>query len=67
VIGLFYSSSLNLPALLAMFVLGGGLAVLLSRFGVWRAAPYALVGIGLWLAALQQARTRPSPGCWGAS
>ncbi|HEX5567620.1 MAG TPA: Na+/H+ antiporter NhaA, partial [Streptomyces sp.] len=52
VIGLVYSGSLRLPALLVMSALGAVLA-LLSRMGVWRAAPYAVVGLGMWLAAFQ--------------
>ncbi|MTE18984.1 Na+/H+ antiporter NhaA [Streptomyces sp. TRM43335] len=50
VIGLVYSGSLHPPALLAMLVLGALLS-LLSRLGVWRAAPYVLVVLALWLAA----------------
>ena len=52
VIGLFYSESLDAGALAAMLVLGA-LMGLLSRLGVWRAAPYILVGLGLWLATVQ--------------
>ncbi|HEU4515516.1 MAG TPA: Na+/H+ antiporter NhaA [Nocardioidaceae bacterium] len=52
VIGLFYSGPLDVPALLVMVVLGVVLG-LLSRLGVWRAAPYVLVGLGLWLATLE--------------
>jgi Na+/H+ antiporter NhaA len=52
VIGLFYSESLELPAMIVMVVLGAVLW-LLNRLGIWRAAPYVVVGIGLWLATLQ--------------
>lgn len=52
VIGLFYSDSLDVGALAVMAILGA-LMGLLSRFGVWRAAPYVLVGLGLWLATVQ--------------
>lgn len=52
VIGVFYTESLDVSALLVMLVLGV-LLWLLTRLGVWRAAPYVLVGLGLWLAALQ--------------
>ena len=51
VIGLVYSDALRVPALLLM----GGLAVLLallSRLEVWRAWPFAVVGLALWLATL---------------
>ncbi len=52
VIGFFYSSTLNLPALGVMVALGA-LMALLSRLGVWRATPFALVGAALWLATVQ--------------
>lgn len=52
VIGLFYSESLDVAALVVMLLLGV-LLWFLSRNGVWRAAPYALVGVALWLATLQ--------------
>lgn len=52
VIGLFYSGSLDAGALAAMLVLGV-LMGLLSRLGVWRAAPYIVVALGLWLATVQ--------------
>ncbi len=52
VIGLFYSDSLDLAALAVMAILGVSLG-LFSRWGVWRAAPYVLVGLGLWLAAVE--------------
>ncbi|WP_341361028.1 Na+/H+ antiporter NhaA [Georgenia sp. M64] len=52
VIGVFYSESLDVAALVAMAALGALLAVF-SRLGVWRAAPYVAVGLGLWVAAVQ--------------
>ena len=52
VIGLFYSDALDATALVAMLLLGAGIA-LMSRFGVWRAAPYVAVGCALWLATVQ--------------
>jgi Na+/H+ antiporter NhaA len=52
VIGLVYSDSLDVPALLIMVVLGVLLS-LLSRRGIWRAWPFVVVGIALWLATLQ--------------
>jgi Na+/H+ antiporter NhaA/glutaredoxin len=52
VIGLFYSETLDIPALLVMAVLGALLG-LLSRLGVWRAWPFVLIVIALWLAALE--------------
>jgi Na+/H+ antiporter NhaA len=52
VIGLFYSDSLDVVALGAMVVLGAVIG-LLSRAGVWRAAPYVVVGLVMWLAAVQ--------------
>ena len=52
VIGLFYSDSLDMGALGVMAALGA-LIGLMSRLGVWRAAPYVLVGLGLWLATVQ--------------
>ena len=48
VIGLVYSESIRWPAVAAMVVLCGVMAAL-SRARVWRAAPYAIVGIALWL------------------
>lgn len=50
VIGVFYSRSLHLPALIVMLV-ASAVLYLLSRLGVWRAVPYLLVGTVLWLAA----------------
>lgn len=50
VIGLFYSEAIQVPAVLVMVVLAAAL-VLLSRLGVWRAAPYVAIGIALWFAA----------------
>lgn len=52
VIGLFYSDALDVGAL-GVMVLLGALIGLLSRLGVWRAAPYVLVGAGLWLATVE--------------
>ncbi|GAA0920201.1 Na+/H+ antiporter NhaA [Streptomyces thermoalcalitolerans] len=52
VIGLVFSDALHPQPLLAAVVLCGVLAVL-GRLGVWRAAPYALVMVALWLATLQ--------------
>ncbi|RPF28335.1 Na+/H+ antiporter 1 [Georgenia muralis] len=52
VIGVFYTESLDVAALVAMAALGTLLAVF-SRLGVWRAAPYAAVGLALWVAAVQ--------------
>ncbi len=52
VIGLVYSDSLDVPALLIMVALGVLLSVL-SRRGIWRAWPFVVVGIALWLATLQ--------------
>ncbi|MEV5412966.1 Na+/H+ antiporter NhaA [Thermopolyspora sp. NPDC052614] len=49
VIGLVYSEELHWPAIAAMVVLCGAMA-LLSRLRVWRAAPYTIVGVALWLA-----------------
>lgn len=52
VIGVFYSESLHLGALAWMVALAG-LMALLSRAGVWRAAPFALAGVALWFATMQ--------------
>ncbi|HEX4976920.1 MAG TPA: Na+/H+ antiporter NhaA, partial [Nocardioides sp.] len=52
VIGLFYSDALDAGALLLMSVLGAVMG-LMSRYGVWRAAPYVLVGLALWLATVE--------------
>ncbi len=49
VIGLVYSEELHWPAIAAMLALGAVMA-LLSRLRVWRAAPYVIVGVALWLA-----------------
>ena len=52
VIGVFYSDELHVPALLAAL----GLSVLmaaLSRQGGWRAWPFTVVGLALWLATLE--------------
>jgi Na+/H+ antiporter NhaA len=55
VIGLFYSDSLDLGALGVMAVLLVLLVLLaaMSRLGVWRAAPYVLVALTLWVATVQ--------------
>ncbi|TDC85266.1 Na+/H+ antiporter NhaA [Actinomadura sp. 7K507] len=52
VIGFVYSGSIRVLPLIAMFVLCAA-AVVLSRRGVWRAAPYVAVVLALWLATLQ--------------
>ncbi|NVI88505.1 Na+/H+ antiporter NhaA [Actinomadura sp. BRA 177] len=52
VIGIFYSDSIDVPALIVMFVLVGVLW-LLSRLGVWRAAAYGAAGVALWIATLE--------------
>ena len=51
VIGLFYSESLQVTALIAMTGLAA-LIVLLSRCGVWQAWPFVAVTLALWLATL---------------
>lgn len=48
VVALFYSGKLQLGYLLAALVLTGGLAAL-NRSHIYRVAPYALIGIALWL------------------
>lgn len=50
VIGLFYTEAIHWPALLAMIALGLAVSVL-CRLGVWRAAPYVVAVVALWLAA----------------
>ncbi|MDX6744223.1 Na+/H+ antiporter NhaA [Actinocorallia sp. A-T 12471] len=52
VIGLVYSDHLNPPALIAVALLCGALA-LMSRLGVWRTAPYAVVALALWYATYE--------------
>ena len=52
VIGVFYSDSLDAVGLVLVAVFATVVG-LLSRYGVWRAAPYLLAGLGLWLATLQ--------------
>ncbi len=52
VIGIFYSDSIDVPALIVMFVLVGVLW-LLDRLGVWRAAAYGAAGVALWIATLE--------------
>jgi Na+/H+ antiporter NhaA len=49
VMALFYTDSVDVPALLVAAVLVAVLAAL-RWIGVWRLAPYLLVGLGLWLA-----------------
>lgn len=52
VIALFYTAQVSVPALLA----GAGLlalAVALNRARVYRQLPYAVIGVGLWLAVLE--------------
>jgi len=49
VVALFYSSELHWGALLAALAVLGAL-VLLNRSGVYRALPYALLGLALWAA-----------------
>ena len=51
VIGIVYSGSLNLVALAVGLVCLAGIA-LLSEQRVWRGSAYALLGLGLWLAAV---------------
>lgn len=52
VIGVFYSAELDPPALAAALGIGALLAVL-SRQRVWRAWPFVLAALALWLATLQ--------------
>jgi Na+/H+ antiporter NhaA len=52
VIGLFYSESLQVPALLLMAGLAA-LTALLSRCGVWQAWPFVVVSLALWLATFE--------------
>ena len=52
VIGLVYSDSLDVGWLAVMAVLGTAMGMM-SRYGVWRAAPYVLVGLALWLATVE--------------
>lgn len=52
VIGLAYSGSIRTGPLLLMVLLGVVLGAL-SRLGVWRVAPYAVVGVALWLATVE--------------
>ncbi|MFE1506786.1 Na+/H+ antiporter NhaA [Streptomyces sp. NPDC058726] len=51
VIGLVYSDAVHLPPLLGALALCVVLAAL-TRLGAWRAAPYLLVVLALWLATL---------------
>ncbi len=52
VIGIFYSESIDLLALLVALSFGGVLWAL-GRVGVWRATPYVVVVVGLWLATVE--------------
>ncbi|MBX9245266.1 Na+/H+ antiporter NhaA [Actinotalea ferrariae] len=52
VIGVVYSGAIHLPALTAAAA-GVVLLVVLDRLGVWRAWPYVVVTIALWLATLE--------------
>ncbi|MFD6326509.1 Na+/H+ antiporter NhaA [Streptomyces sp. NPDC058442] len=52
VIGLVYSGALHLPSLLLTIALCVVLAGL-TRLGLWHTAPYVLVVLALWLAALE--------------
>ncbi|MFD3625643.1 Na+/H+ antiporter NhaA [Streptomyces sp. NPDC058698] len=51
VIGVVYSGSINVPELIAALLLGVVLSAL-TRFGIWRAAPYVLIVLVMWLATL---------------
>ncbi len=48
VVAIFYSDALNVPALLGALATVGFLG-LLNRWGVYRATPYVLTGIVLWI------------------
>ncbi|WP_053913756.1 Na+/H+ antiporter NhaA [Streptomyces sp. SCSIO 75703] len=52
VIGFVFSETVHLRALLVALVLCVALAAL-TRLGVWRAAPYVLIVLALWLATLE--------------
>ncbi|MEU3171507.1 Na+/H+ antiporter NhaA [Streptomyces sp. NPDC007000] len=52
VIGVVYSGSISVPELVVALVLGVVLSAL-TRFSVWRAAPYVLIVLVMWLATLQ--------------
>ncbi|MDG9701475.1 Na+/H+ antiporter NhaA [Streptomyces sp. DH37] len=52
VIGLVYSEAVRPPDLLVVLALCG-VPVLLSRLGTWRATPYVLGVLALWLATVQ--------------
>ncbi|MFK5635413.1 MULTISPECIES: Na+/H+ antiporter NhaA [unclassified Ornithinimicrobium] len=52
VIGLVYSGNVRTGPLLLMVLLGVGLGAL-SRLGVWRIAPYAVLGTALWLVTVE--------------
>ncbi|WP_149548653.1 Na+/H+ antiporter NhaA [Streptomyces marokkonensis] len=51
VIGVVYSGSIDVPVLIAALVLGVTLSSL-TRFGVWRAAPYVVIVLVMWFATL---------------
>ena len=65
VIGVFYSDSLDVPALGVMAALGAVMG-LMSRYGVAPTGPYLLVGVAMWVATLQSGLTPRSPACWAA-
>ena len=52
VIGLVYAGDVRPTALVLMAVLGAAMAAL-SRAGVWRTAPYAVLAVALWVATLE--------------
>ncbi|EIE98912.1 Na+/H+ antiporter NhaA [Saccharomonospora glauca K62] len=52
VIGIFYSESID-PVALLVALLFGGVLWGLGRLGVWRASPYVIAVIGLWLATVE--------------
>ncbi|WP_433471552.1 Na+/H+ antiporter NhaA [Saccharomonospora azurea] len=52
VIGIFYSGSVDFLALFVALVFGGVLWGL-GRLGVWRATPYVIAVVGLWLATVE--------------
>ncbi|MGY0068119.1 Na+/H+ antiporter NhaA [Streptomyces sp. QTS137] len=52
VIGVVYSGSISVPELAVALALGVALSAL-TRFRVWRAAPYVLIVLVMWLATLQ--------------
>ena len=63
VIAIFYTESIDWPALGIAVALLGILAVAnLAGFHRWPV--YAVIGLGVWLAMFDRASTRRSPGCW---